>query len=80
MTKSELNTAFEQTSFLYGGNAQYIEQIYAKYLENPAAVDPHWRQFFAGLEDSQAQVTGPIPTMCRVTAAPAAIATGARPI
>ena len=59
MNKTDLTTAFEQTSFLYGGNAQYIEQVYAKYLENPAAVDIHWRQFFAGLEDSQAKVTGP---------------------
>ena len=59
MNKTDLTPAFEQTSFLYGGNAQYIEQVYAKYLENPAAVDIHWRQFFAGLEDSQAKVTGP---------------------
>jgi 2-oxoglutarate dehydrogenase E1 component len=63
MNKSDLVTAFEQTSFLYGGNAQFIEQLYAKYLENPAAVDAHWRQFFAGLEDNAAeakrQVAGP---------------------
>ncbi len=52
MNKTDLTTAFEQTSFLYGGNAQFIEQLYAKYLENPAAVDQHWRQFFAGLEDN----------------------------
>ncbi len=63
MNKTDLTTAFEQTSFLYGGNAQFIEQLYAKYLENPAAVDQHWRQFFAGLEDDPAaarrQVNGP---------------------
>ena len=63
MNKTDLTTAFEQTSFLYGGNAQYIEQLYAKYLENPAAVDQHWRQFFAGLEDNavlaKQQVDGP---------------------
>ena len=59
MNKTDLTTAFEQTSFLYGGNAQYIEQIYAKYLENPATVDQHWRQFFAGLEDSEARVAKP---------------------
>ena len=63
MNKTDLTTAFEQTSFLYGGNAQFIEQLYAKYLENPAAVDQHWRQFFAGLEDNaeqaKAQVSGP---------------------
>ena len=59
MNKTDLTTAFEQTSFLYGGNAQFIEQLYAKYLENPAVVDQHWRQFFAGLEDSEAKVAGP---------------------
>ena len=63
MNKTDLVTAFEQSSFLYGGNAQFIEGLYAKYLENPAAVDPHWRQFFAGLDDDPAlakeQVSGP---------------------
>ena len=53
MNKTDLTTAFEQTSFLYGGNAQFIENLYAKYLENPASVDQHWRQFFAGLEDEK---------------------------
>ncbi len=63
MNKTDLITAFEQSSFLYGGNAQFIEGLYAKYLENPAAVDLHWRQFFAGLDDDPAkarqQVSGP---------------------
>jgi 2-oxoglutarate dehydrogenase E1 component len=51
MNKPDLTTAFEQTSFLYGGNAQFIEDLYAKYLDNPSAVDPNWRQFFSGLAD-----------------------------
>ncbi len=63
MNKTDLITAFEQSSFLYGGNAQFIEGLYAKYLENPAVVDVHWRQFFAGLDDDPAsakqQVSGP---------------------
>ena len=63
MNKTDLITAFEQSSFLYGGNAQFIEGLYAKFLENPAAVDIHWRQFFAGLDDDPAsakkQVSGP---------------------
>ena len=53
MNKTDLSTAFEQTSFLYGGNAQFIEQLYARYLEDPAAVDQHWRQFFASLDDNK---------------------------
>jgi 2-oxoglutarate dehydrogenase E1 component len=60
MNKTDLVTAFEQSSFLYGGNAQFIEGLYAKYLENPAAVDTHWRQFFAGLDDNaDTNVSGP---------------------
>jgi 2-oxoglutarate dehydrogenase E1 component len=60
MNKTDLVTAFEQTSFLYGGNAQFIENLYAKYQQNPASVDPHWRQFFAGLDQGQKdQVGGP---------------------
>ena len=55
MNKTDLSTAFEQTSFLYGGNAQFIEQLYAKYLENPAAVDDHWRQFFSSLGDDRSE-------------------------
>ena len=51
MNKTDLTTAFEQTSFLYGGNARFVEELYAKFLDNPAAVDANWRQFFAGLGD-----------------------------
>ena len=60
MNKTDLITAFEQTSFLYGGNAQFIEGLYAKYLENPTSVDIHWRQFFASLDAApEKQVSGP---------------------
>ncbi len=63
MNKTDLTTAFEQTSFLYGGNAQFIEQLYDKFLENPASVDPAWRQFFATLADdkeaTRKQLKGP---------------------
>ncbi len=63
MNKTDLTTAFEQTSFLYGGNAQFIEQLYTKFLDNPASVDPAWRQFFATLADdkdaARKQLKGP---------------------
>ena len=63
MNKTDLTTAFEQTSFLYGGNAQFIEQLYTKFLDNPASVDPAWRQFFATLADdkdaAKKQLKGP---------------------
>ena len=63
MTKTDLNEAFERTSFLYGANAHFIEQLYAQFLSDPSSVDSDWRQFFAGLADDRAsalkQVRGP---------------------
>lgn len=61
MNKTDLVTAFEQTSFLYGGNAHFIEELYRKFQDNPSSVDPNWRQFFAGLEDGSGakDVAGP---------------------
>jgi 2-oxoglutarate dehydrogenase E1 component len=41
----------EQTTFLYGPNATFIAELYARYLENPGAVDESWRAFFADLAE-----------------------------
>ncbi|MEK0085710.1 2-oxoglutarate dehydrogenase E1 component [Benzoatithermus flavus] len=40
----------EQTSFLYGGNSSFIEELYARYLTDPASIDPSWRAYFDELE------------------------------
>ncbi|WP_207855944.1 2-oxoglutarate dehydrogenase E1 component [Sulfurisoma sediminicola] len=34
------------TSYLFGSNAPFIEELYEKYLENPGAVEPTWRDYF----------------------------------
>ena len=52
----QANAAFANSSFLFGGNAAYIEQLYAAYEANPASVDAEWREFFAGLNDDAAAV------------------------
>ncbi len=54
MSRQEQNEAFLRTSFLYGGNAGYIEQLYAKYKTDPASVDASWRGFFEKLADAAA--------------------------
>jgi 2-oxoglutarate dehydrogenase E1 component len=59
MNKTEATSAFEETSFLYGGNAQFVENLYQKFLANPAAVDVHWRNYFASLADGTATAAGP---------------------
>jgi 2-oxoglutarate dehydrogenase E1 component len=56
MSRQDANAAFARTSFLYGGNAAYIEDLYAKYEKDPAAVDAEWRAFFQSLKDEAADV------------------------
>ncbi len=34
---------------LYGGNAAFIEELYERFLADPKAVDPPWREYFASL-------------------------------
>ena len=39
------------SSFLNGGNAVFIAELYARYLDDPASVDPSWVHFFQELND-----------------------------
>src|SRR6185312_9631843 len=54
MTRQDKNEEFLLTSFLYGGNAAYIDDLYAKFKTDPKSVDPTWASFFGRLEDSSA--------------------------
>ena len=56
MSRQDANAIFAHTSFLYGGNAAYIEDLYAKYEADPAAVDAEWRAFFQSLKDEKSDV------------------------
>ena len=46
----------EQTSFLFGANAPFIEELYARYQSDPNSVDGDWRIFFAALAEEKADV------------------------
>ncbi len=37
-------------SYLFGGNAPYVEELYETYLANPGAVPDHWRDYFDALQ------------------------------
>ena len=50
--RSDANSAMLDTLFLYGGNAEYIEQLQARYDRDPNSVPPAWRQFFETMGDS----------------------------
>jgi len=56
MSRQDTNQTLLQTAFLYGGNAAYIEDLYARYERDPKAVDPDWQDFFAGLKEESSLV------------------------
>ena len=56
MSRQDANAAFALSSFLYGANAAYIDDIYALYEKDPGSVDPEWQEFFGSLKDKPADV------------------------
>jgi 2-oxoglutarate dehydrogenase E1 component len=57
MSRQDANAAFALTSFLYGGNAAYIEDLHARYEADPKSVDAQWQAFFQSLKDDPASVS-----------------------
>jgi 2-oxoglutarate dehydrogenase E1 component len=45
---SELDSL--QNSYLFGGNAPYVEELYEAYLDNPGSVPDNWRNYFDQLQ------------------------------
>ncbi|MEO7245383.1 MAG: 2-oxoglutarate dehydrogenase E1 component [Rubrivivax sp.] len=37
-------------SYLFGGNAPYVEELYESYLDNPGSVPDNWRSYFDNLQ------------------------------
>jgi 2-oxoglutarate dehydrogenase E1 component len=56
MSRQDANAAFARTSFLYGGNGAYVEDLYARYEADPNAVDAEWRAFFESMKDDPRDV------------------------
>ena len=56
MSRQDANANFALTSFLDGANATYIDQLYARYENDPSSVDPDWVDFFKTLKDQPADV------------------------
>ena len=46
-----INEVLAETSFLYGGNGAFVEDLYARWATDPNTVEPSWRAFFASLHD-----------------------------
>jgi 2-oxoglutarate dehydrogenase E1 component len=56
MSRQDANAAFARTSFLYGSNAPYIEDLYARYEADATLVDAEWQAFFQSLKDNSRDV------------------------
>jgi len=51
---SETNTvyqAYQANTYLFGGNAPYVEEMYENYLANPGSVPDNWRDYFDALQN-----------------------------
>lgn len=58
MARNPENDAFLETSFLYGANAGYIEELYARWSQNPSNVAQEWQDFFQNLSEQDLEEEG----------------------
>ena len=42
---------YRSNSYLFGGNAPYVEELYEAYLDNPGSVPDNWREYFDRLQN-----------------------------
>jgi len=49
-TKSVYQT-YQGNTYLFGGNAPYVEEMYENYLSNPGSVPDSWREYFDALQN-----------------------------
>jgi 2-oxoglutarate dehydrogenase E1 component len=42
---------YNSSSYLFGGNAPYIEDLYEAYLDNPGSVSESWRAYFDAMQN-----------------------------
>jgi 2-oxoglutarate dehydrogenase E1 component len=62
-----------------GPNSGLVEELYQRYLRNPASVDEHWRAYFSGATPPTGDGAAPVPPAPPAEAAPAATPAPAAP-
>jgi 2-oxoglutarate dehydrogenase E1 component len=50
MSDQSIYKAYSANTYLFGGNAPYVEEMYENYLANPGSVPDTWRQYFDALQ------------------------------
>ena len=51
---SAIYSAYSSNTYLFGGNAPYVEEMYENYLANPGSVLDTWREYFDALQNVSA--------------------------
>ena len=49
-SSTSVHTAYQDNTYLFGGNAPYVEEMYENYLANPGSVAETWRDYFDALQ------------------------------
>jgi 2-oxoglutarate dehydrogenase E1 component len=47
---NQVYQAYQANTYLFGGNAPYVEEMYENYLANPGSVPESWRDYFDALQ------------------------------
>jgi 2-oxoglutarate dehydrogenase E1 component len=47
---NQVYQAYQANTYLFGGNAPYVEEMYENYLANPSSVPDSWRDYFDALQ------------------------------
>ncbi len=50
------NNIFEKTSFLGNNSSEFVENLYAEYLNDPSNLPGQWFDFFEGLKDQKEKI------------------------
>nr|MBP7247134.1 2-oxoglutarate dehydrogenase E1 component [Brachymonas sp.] len=50
MSESAVYRTYRSNTYLFGGNAPYVEEMYENYLANPGSVPENWREYFDNLQ------------------------------
>ena len=48
--QSSVYQTYQNNTYLFGGNAPYVEEMYENYLANPGSVPDSWRDYFDALQ------------------------------
>ena len=79
---SEMMQQYRSNSYLFGGNAPYVEELYEAYLDNPGSVPENWRKYFDALQHvpaadgSETRDVAHASAVCMVTASRHAASSG----